>query len=138
LCAWLCALPGWAQVYKWVDEQGRTHYGQNKAQAGQAQTSELKLHRPPPAAAAAASSAKHLVSDAHRRAFSAPPATKEPRAAAPRPQPSLSGAREDGSDASRCALAQDVLSGAVRHGNGKPTDQHDLEVANSDVRLFCR
>lgn len=28
LGAVLAASPAWAQVYKWVDEQGRTHYGE--------------------------------------------------------------------------------------------------------------
>src|SRR5689334_23079425 len=28
LGAVLAAAPAWAQVYKWVDEQGRTHYGE--------------------------------------------------------------------------------------------------------------
>lgn len=134
--AW--ALPGWAQVYKWVDEQGRTHYGQSKAQAGGASATELRVPRAPTTSTSAPAS-KTPVPEAHQRAFAPPDTpTKAPLASAPRPAPSLSGGREDGSDASRCALAQDVLSGAVRHGNGKPTDQHDIDVANSDVRLFCR
>lgn len=55
-------------------------------------------------------------------------------AAMPRP---LSGGKENGTDASRCALARDVLSGAVRHRNGTPTDANDREVAQNDIRAFC-
>ena len=51
---------------------------------------------------------------------------------------SLSDGRDHGTDTSRCALARDVLSGAVVHGNGKPTDKYDRDVAQNDVKAFCR
>jgi hypothetical protein len=50
---------------------------------------------------------------------------------------SLSGGRSDDSDGSRCNLARDVLSGAVRHTNGAPTDKYDREIAENDVRAYC-
>lgn len=135
----MSALPVWSQVYKWVDEQGRTHYGQSKPQASQASTTELQLHKAPPSAAQAASSTRPAVPPEHRRAFAPPTSSvKAPEVPSTRPPRSRSGGREDGSDASRCALAQDVLSGAVRHSNGKPTDSYDIDVANNDVRMFCR
>ena len=37
LGAALAATPAWAQVYKWVDEQGRTHYGEKPPAKGAAQ-----------------------------------------------------------------------------------------------------
>ena len=40
-------------------------------------------------------------------------------------------------DANRCRLARDVLSGAARHSNGKPTDQNDREIAQRDIGSFC-
>jgi hypothetical protein len=51
---------------------------------------------------------------------------------------SLSGGKSDETDASRCNLARDVISGAVRHRNGAPTDKNDREVAENDIRAFCR
>jgi hypothetical protein len=46
--------------------------------------------------------------------------------------------REDGSDASRCALARDILKGALRHANGAKIDQYDMDTARNDVQMFCK
>jgi hypothetical protein len=40
------ALPAQAEVYKWVDEQGRTHYSSDKADAERAKGSEVKIRDP--------------------------------------------------------------------------------------------
>ena len=40
-------------------------------------------------------------------------------------------------NASRCLLARNVISGAVRHSNNAPTDSYDREVANRDIRNNC-
>lgn len=131
----LCSSTSFAQVYKWVDAQGRTHYSSNKDDARGASTNELKLPAQPAPAPSTKTSAEHTQNKStyprqtYDRTPITPPAAKPPR--------SLSGGREDGSDASRCALARDVLSGAVQHRNGKPTDKYDREVAQSDVQLFC-
>lgn len=126
-----------AQIYKWVDDKGVTHYSTDKTAASRGATvREVKVQAGPATAAGtpAATAAGPLPA----------PIAATPQAAHPQPQAQqraprfLSGGREHGTDASRCALARDVLSGAVRHGNGAPTDAHDVEVARSDVRLFCR
>lgn len=133
-----CPLQGWSQVYKWVDEQGRTHYGQSKPRAEQASAAELRVQRAPQPPARATAPAKPPDAMAAQRSPALHGSAQGAAGTAPQPARSRSGGREDGSDASRCALAQDVLSGAVRHGNGKPTDQYDIDVANNDVRMFCR
>lgn len=133
----LCSSTSFAQVYKWVDSQGHTHYSSNKDDARGARTDELKLPAQPAPAPSAKPSAERTMDQsrqtyprqAYERAPISPPVSKHPS--------SLSGGREDGSDASRCALAKDVLSGAVQHRNGKPTDKYDRDVAQSDVQLFC-
>ncbi|MCH2240898.1 MAG: DUF4124 domain-containing protein [Aquabacterium sp.] len=134
--ALLASLGAQAQIYKWVDDKGVTHYSTDKTAATRgAAVREVKVQARPAASAAPAGPAA-----TPRTALPPPPAPAQQQ---PAPQPqqaqrSLSGGREHGTDASRCALARDVLSGAVRHGNGAPTDAHDIEVAQSDVRLFCR
>jgi hypothetical protein len=144
----LCASGAGAQVYKWVDAQGRTHYSERKADAPSAQAKEVKITSPPqltptPLSSPAEDQRKrhgHGAPTAPKPTFtpSPLPAPVEPVVTAPERLRALSDGRDHGTDASRCALAQDVLSGAVRHGNGKPTDKYDLDVAQNDVKTFCR
>jgi len=116
-----------AQIYKWVDAQGRTHYGERPADAGTAPATRVKVSVSPAVAAPAPATA---------RPVAAAPAA--PAASAPKKRTrSLSGGREDGTDASRCALARDVLSGAVHRRNGAPVDAYDRQVAQSDIQIYC-
>jgi len=47
---WALLIPASAQVYKWVDENGRTHYGERAPQNRKAQEVEQRLANPGPAA----------------------------------------------------------------------------------------
>lgn len=129
-----------AEIYKWVDANGKTHYSERKGDAGRAKAVELKV-TPQSAPTQAASSPAEYWNDQERllrqrqirkQNETAPGASTNARAK------SLSGGREDGTDTSRCNLARDVLSGAVRHPNGAPTDKYYREIAENDVRTFCR
>lgn len=135
----LATSTGYSQIYKWVDANGRTHFSERKEASAQARTEELKLRPQPGTTPNASSSAEYWqaqetkfrqrqIQKQHEQSSTTNPTT--------RPK-SLSDGRENGTDASRCALARDVLSGAVRHGNGAPTDKYDREVAENDVRTFC-
>jgi hypothetical protein len=46
---WALAVPAVAQVYKWVDEKGTTHYGERPPQGGKAQELEQRQADPRPA-----------------------------------------------------------------------------------------
>ncbi len=144
----LCASGAIAQVYKWVDANGRTHYSERKSDAPSARAKEVKITSPQ---ALTPSPRSSPADDPHRRRGSEAPADPkptftpsptaspaEPVASEPERLRAKSDGRDHGTDASRCALAQDVLSGAVRHGNGKPTDKYDIDVAQNDVKAFCR
>lgn len=129
-----------AQIYKWVDASGQTHYSEKKEDAGKAKTEELKIKSQPASTQTDNSSAQHLQEQERQfkqrqiqkkmneRTYGSPLAT---RPGAP------SGAKSNDPDASKCTLARGVLSGTARHRNGAPTDQYDREVAESDIRLFC-
>jgi hypothetical protein len=139
LSSLLLASPAYAQIYRWVDENGRTHYSEKKEEAGKAKTDELRFKPQPASPQGADSSAQHWrdqESQFRQRRIQAGKDQGYRPPAATRPQ-SLSGGREDGTDASRCSLARDVLSGAVHHRNGAPTDSYDRQVAENDVRTFC-
>lgn len=137
-CLAFCLLSSSAQaeIYRWVDANGQTHYSERREDAGQAKAVELK-GRPQPAPTQSANPSTPSWQEQERQ-FKERQIRKlnEKPAAATTPK-SLSGGREDGTDASRCALARDVLNGAVRHRNGAPTDDYDRQVAENDVRTYC-
>jgi hypothetical protein len=128
-----------AEIYKWVDANGRTHYSENKATAGKANSVEVKVKAPAPSPDQV-KAAREYWQDQDRQLNeremqrqskkpSGPPMTPRPK--------SLSGGVSDSTDASKCNLARDVLSGAVQHRSGAPIDKYDLDTAKNDVRLFC-
>jgi hypothetical protein len=125
-----------ADVYKWVDEKGQTHYSQRNDSAGKTKTEQLKISAPQPSASApVAADLRGSAPDWFARPTPAPtPVETRPAPSRAAPQP-----RRDAieTDASRCQLARDVLSGAVKHTNGARTDANDRQVAESDIRLFC-
>jgi len=50
LCVlWALFVPAHAQVYKWVDEKGVTHYGERAPQGGKAEELEQRMANPGPA-----------------------------------------------------------------------------------------
>jgi hypothetical protein len=128
-----------AEIFKWVDEKGQTHYSERKEDAGKAKAVELKVKGGPESKQAPYSPAQDW--QEQERQFkqrqlkklnekpAGPPADTRPKA--------LSNGRSDDTDASRCNLARDVISGAVRHPNGKPTDDYDRAIAENDIRSFC-
>lgn len=133
---WLVPLLSHAQIYKWVDESGTTHYTQIKP--AKDQVIELKL----PAQPASLKTADELFQEKEenrRQQIDKENALKKAskREAEARRPKSISNGREDGSDGSRCALARDVLNGSLIHSNGKPIDDYDIKVAKRDVEKFC-
>ena len=128
-----------AKIYKWVDANGQTHYSERKDDTGKAKTVELKVKSQPMSTQAANPSAPDLqVQEKQIKQRQAQKLDEVPDRTPVHTKPkSLSGGIEDGTDASRCNLARDVLSGAVRHTNGATTDAYDREVAENDIRAFC-
>jgi hypothetical protein len=124
---------GQAQVYKWVDASGRVHYGDRPPEAAKVE----QIRMPPPAPASASRTPTWQEREAEYKKRKAQPKPWSP--------PQFSGvspsksyySNEVDTDANRCRLARDVLSGAARHSNGKPTDQNDREIAQRDVGSFC-
>ena len=128
-----------SQVYKWKDAQGLVHYSERPpAQSGaSAAPMDVKVSprasAPPPVASAPDEFSEQFKRQAKRK----PEAPARTAASKPRVR-SESHGTEDGSDASRCALARDILKGALRHANGKPLDQYDRDTAHNDIKLFCK
>jgi hypothetical protein len=121
-------------VYKWKDANGQVHYSQRKDDAGPG-VQELKIE--PPRAVPTAPMPPPPTNPAFNWGPQPQPAWTEPSRRAPAPPRSVSGGRDNGTDASRCALARDILNGSLRHRNGNPIDQYDRDVAKADIERFC-
>jgi hypothetical protein len=132
-----------AQIYKWIDANGRTHFSERPDQASQATVVESKGSQPASAARNVSPTAQAEYWQERERQFRErrladkmsknTPAPTAPRTTAPAPN---SGFGE--TDASRCSLGRAILEGRASRRNGKPIDAYDREVAASDVRLFCK
>ena len=129
-----------AQIYKWVDANGQMHYSERKEDADKAKAAELKVNSGAPSKEESNAALKYWQDQ--DREFKQRQAQKQMAERASIPpvatqSRSLSGGRADGSDASRCNLARDVLSGAVRLRNGLPTGAVERKTAEDDIRLAC-
>jgi len=135
----LVSLTSHAEIYKWVGANGQTHFSERKDDSGKAKIVELKESSPQTSARANQSSAQYWQEQeilSRQRQFKNP-AENLPRPSLTGRPNSLSGGKSDESDLSRCNLARDVLSGAVSHLNGAPTDRYDRDIAENDVRTYC-
>lgn len=131
--------PGHAQLYKWVDANGKMHYSDRKDAAGKAQVGAVKHDAaptaPPPAAGPSwqEREREYKLRQARSGSGDAPAPPSRP----PRLSQSY-GSNQIDTDKAKCELARDVVSGAVRHVNGAVTDANDRQIAQRDISQFCR
>ena len=131
----------YAEIYKWVDANGQTHYSERNTATDPTKAVELK---PPPLPGASQSperSAEYWQEQERQfrvRQLERSAKKTTTQSTLPVVPPSLSRGKSNGTDVSRCFLAKDVLNGAVVHKNGAPTDAYDRQVAENDVRASCR
>jgi hypothetical protein len=137
LTLWLVSASSHAEIYKWVDANGQTHYSERKDDAGKAKALDIKV-RPEPAQAASGSPQYWQDQERQFRQRQAERSAQKPESPVDKRPKSLSGGKIDETDASKCNLARDILSGAVEHSNGAPTDPNDRHIAESDIRRYCR
>ncbi len=130
-----------ADLYKWVDANGKIHYSDSKEAAGTAKVGALR-HAPAPAAAASASASSVPGWKEREREYrwrqqqaarETPPAQARPK----KLSESYDGNQID-TDKAKCELARDVTSGAAVHTNGAKTDANDRQIAARDIQTFCR
>jgi hypothetical protein len=101
----------YADIFKWVDGNGRTHYSDTPLRVGNSNVEKLKISSP-------------NISSGHNTNLY-----------------NLSKVNWGGdgpeTDKKQCALARDILSGAAKHSNGVVTDAYDIKVAQRDLSKFC-
>ena len=131
-----------AEIYKWVDEQGRTHYSQNKADAERAKGTQVNIRKQAPATNVEPRSYWDYVTDKSKpqRRTEASAAGHEPGGPSDTVDTPVAGEkRYDGTDdAARCDYARDVLNGRLKLANGEAMDEHERKTAEADIARYCR
>lgn len=132
--------PAHAELYKWVDAQGKTHYSDQPNASGKAQVKELRVDAAPAAGSLKLNTTPSWQKQEEEYRKRQANEAAASRNSVPAARPRREGYRSDKleTDDNRCRLARDVLSGAARHSNGAATDANDREVATRDVQSFCR
>jgi hypothetical protein len=110
----VAAAPALAQVYKWVDERGVTHYGERPPRGSKATEVQNKLASPPPSRAPASPAQKGATGagksgepTANPGPTGVPPPSPAPAAKAPlTPQEEKAAARKAECDSARTELAR--------------------------------
>ena len=126
-----------AEIYKWVDANGQTHYSERRDDAGKAKPLDV---RPAPAPASTPATASPQYWQDQERLFrqrEVERSAQTPRAPEEARPKSLSGGRVEETDASKCNYARDIISGALAHRNGAPIDENDRQIAENDIRTYC-
>ncbi len=123
-----------ADIYKWVDSNGKVHYSENKDDAGKAKVEQVKVPTQPSTNSPAALSWKDQeIEFRKRQAKKIPEQANQPEP----PAPKLVSGNESEADASRCELAKNILAGKMIHGNGAKADSNDKSIAERDVSTYC-
>jgi hypothetical protein len=126
-----------ADIYKWVDANGKVHYSDKKEAAGTAAVGAIRADAAPAPAPAGAPTWQQRERDYKKRQQEAARSSPE-QAPRPRRLSQSYGSNQIDTDKAKCELARDVTSGAVRHTNGAVTDANDRQIAAQDIRTFCR
>lgn len=129
-----------AQVYKWIDANGKVQYSDRKPEdlpasnrpTAKSATQQVKLHvapAPPPPSAAELAARRELDESRKVLAPPAPPVAAPPPAAAPVQPPAARGT---------CDHARNILDGLNRGASfNRPTDAHDKEMYANEVARLC-
>ena len=126
----------YAEMYKWVDADGKTHYSDKRQDAGKTKVEKLKINAPQPEFAPSLPSWQDQELERKKRQEQTLIEQKASSREVSKKNRAWGGSQVE-TDATRCALARDVLSGAARHVNGVTTDVYDRELAQNDIRNFC-
>lgn len=135
-----------AEIYKWVDANGHTHYSENKDEAGKAKAEELKIKSVPVSAGSATTPRwqeqeqefrKRLAQKPNAPVFRPPssPQTSSPQANSPPNE------NQPETDASRCAYATALNNGRLirfnKYNSLIKTDPDARMIAQRDISTFC-
>ncbi|MCU6435614.1 DUF4124 domain-containing protein [Undibacterium sp. Jales W-56] len=123
-----------AEVYKWVDANGKTHYSENKEDA-KGKAEQVKItSRPAPISS---TSSWREQEEQYKQRQAQQQSEQASRPSAPARNKSTYDSNQPETDASRCDLARSINNGTVVHTNGAKTDANDRMIAERDVKTYC-
>lgn len=138
ICLAAIALPAHAQVYKWVDANGKTQYSDKAPENKKSGVSEVKIAPAPPQSASVAQSDPNREHDFYHPKT---PTTPPPEKPAPKPFAQMD----------QCQRAREMVQGIkekrfYRAPHGRMSaekdrvylDEHELELYENDVKQYCR
>lgn len=138
ICLAAIALPAHAQVYKWVDANGKTQYSDKAPENKKSGVSEVKIAPPPPQSAPVAPSDPNREHDFYH--------PKTPV----NPQPEKPVVRQQPAPMDPCQRARSIVQGIkekrlYRAPYGRMSsekdrvylDEHELELFENDVKQYC-
>jgi len=137
------AVPAFAQVFKWVDERGITHYGERPPQGAKAREVEDKLASPPPSRARQQPAPKSQPAPKGEPSSPPVPAVPGPAAAPapkapPTPQEQQAAARTARCDQERTALTRlrgGTTSYALNEKGERVTIDNSEAIAEQEKRV---
>lgn len=126
-----------AEIYKWVDAHGQTHYSENKDDAGKGKAEEMKIKsKAAPATNTSAQGWQEQEQEFKRRLVQKQLEQPQRSPAAMQARSGLDRNQTE-TDASRCNLARQINNGTAVHSNGAKTDTNDRMIAERDVSTYC-
>ena len=132
------SLSCYAEIFKWVDANGQTHYSDKKVESGNSKV-ELMSVSPTlnlipkvsvPASTSRQDSKQQELSATHSQVNNSSKSRMASESSKKR------GGMEEDVDY-RCSLARRVISGEAKLVNGEATGEHEIKVAKRDIRKFC-
>ncbi|MFZ6781207.1 DUF4124 domain-containing protein [Undibacterium sp. Ji83W] len=133
----VCATSAHAEIYKWVDANGKVHYSEKKDDAGKAKVEEVKVTTGEGKPSTAQSWQDQEIDFRKRQMEKQAKQAKEPVDKSKGPSPFVPGNQPETNE-SRCAMAKGILNGDLVHGNRIKIDANDKAIAQRDVSTYCR
>lgn len=118
----------YAEIYKWIDENGQTHYSDKRVNAGRLATEKIEVEPSQNLIQKVASPSSKLKNKKH---------DPRGRLADRQDMEIVFSMRAPKPVTDPCKLARKIISGEVKLSNGLPTGKHEIEVAKRDISKFC-
>jgi len=131
----LVSLNCYAEVYKWVDANGLTHYSDKKVDTGQSKVETLQVK--PLLNLMPKVTTPNLNTEESSQSRPKNHVEQQKKTQVTTKSSTRGGGQKNDDVDYRCALARRVISGEAKLINGEPTGQHEIKVAKRDIRKFC-
>jgi hypothetical protein len=130
----------YAEIYKWVDENGKVHYSDKKPDEDKLKVEQFEIKPPPkvmPKNTSPIPSWKQKELEAQQKQQQPQKKIKPEKSAVAKKSKKGWGGDVPETDATRCALARDIISGSAKLRNGSEVDANDKKLAQDEIRRFC-